>query len=74
MSKTSLERQADRAEQLAAQTVDERLKQSFLDAAKEYREQAKSRPAEGAIQTAHPPTWLGLGNGLPEQTRATTGF
>lgn len=40
MSKDSLQKQADRAESIADQMVDDALKQTFLDAAKEYREKA----------------------------------
>jgi hypothetical protein len=72
MSKSSLERQADRAERLADQTVDERLKSGLLAAAKEYRDQAREHLPEDS--TARPPTWQNLGVGLSEQIRATTGF
>ena len=72
MSKTFLERQADRAERLADGTVDETLKATLLQAAKEYRERAAG-PADGDIQTT-PPTWRGLGDGRPEATRSYTGF
>jgi hypothetical protein len=41
MSKESLQKQADRAENIANQTVDDQLKETLRDAAKEYREKAK---------------------------------
>ena len=41
MSKESLRKQADRAENIADQTVDDQLKETLRDAAKEYREKAK---------------------------------
>lgn len=74
MSKRSLERQAERAERLAEQTIDDELKQTFLDAAREYREQAKRESEEHAIPTEHPPTWMDLGSSSPEQPKALTGF
>jgi hypothetical protein len=40
MSKDSLQNQADRAENIADQMVDDALKETFLGAAKEYREKA----------------------------------
>lgn len=46
MTRESLEHQADRAEALAAQTADEEVKQSALDAARDYRRQLKSEPFE----------------------------
>lgn len=46
MTRESLEHQADRAEALAAQTADEEVKQSLLDAARDYRRQLKSEPFE----------------------------
>ena len=46
MSRESLEHQAARAEALAAQTVDEELKRSLLDAARYYRRQLKTEPFE----------------------------
>ena len=73
MNKISLKRQADRAERLADGTVDEALKAILLQAAKEYRERAAA-PADGTPRTHHPPTWRGLGDGRPEETRAYTGF
>jgi hypothetical protein len=41
MSKESLQKQADRAENIAEQTVDDALKDTLRDAAREYREKAK---------------------------------
>jgi hypothetical protein len=58
MSKESLERQADRAERLADNTVDESLKKILLDAARDYREQAK-RDEGNRITGA--PAWLHSG-------------
>lgn len=46
MTRESLEHQADRAETLAAQTADKQVKQSLLDAARDYRRQLKSEPFE----------------------------
>lgn len=46
MSRESLEHQADRAEALAAQTADEEVKKTLLDAAREYRRRLKSEPFE----------------------------
>lgn len=46
MTRESLEHQADRAEALAAQTADEEVKQSLLDAARDYRRQLRSEPFE----------------------------
>lgn len=47
MSRESLEHQADRAEALAAQTADEEVKQTLLDAARQYRSRLiKSEPFE----------------------------
>ncbi|MBV8926140.1 MAG: hypothetical protein JOZ74_12310 [Bradyrhizobium sp.] len=45
MSKESLEKQADRAETIADQTVDDQLKETLGDAAREYRRQAKREPS-----------------------------
>jgi hypothetical protein len=41
MSNNPLEKQAERAENIADQTVDDALKETLHDAAKEYREHAK---------------------------------
>jgi hypothetical protein len=41
LEKERLERQADRADNLADQTVDEDVKENLRAAAKEYREKAK---------------------------------
>jgi hypothetical protein len=47
MSKKSLEDQANRADGIADQTVDDALKETLRDAAKEYREKAvRSESAE----------------------------
>lgn len=46
MTRESLEHQADRAEALAAQTAEEEVKQSLLEAARDYRRQLKSEPFE----------------------------
>lgn len=48
MSRESPEHQADRAEALAAQTADEEVKQTLLDAARQYRSSRliKSEPFE----------------------------
>jgi hypothetical protein len=40
-ARQSLERQADRAESIAEQTVDESLKEILQQAAKDYRQQAE---------------------------------
>jgi hypothetical protein len=72
MNNKSLERQADRAERLADRTVDGNLKATLLEAAKEYRVQAKRQ--DGPPDSAPRPTWLGLGDGHSEQLRAMTGF
>ena len=45
MTRESLERQADRAEALAAETADEEVKRALLDAARDYRRQLKSEPS-----------------------------
>jgi hypothetical protein len=42
MSKESLQKQADRAENIADQTVDDQLKENLTEAAKEYRRDAES--------------------------------
>jgi hypothetical protein len=42
MTKESLRQQADRAEALAAQTADDQLRDSLLEAARQYREQLKT--------------------------------
>jgi hypothetical protein len=42
MSKESLRKQADRAETIADQTVDDQLKETLTEAAKEYRKDAGS--------------------------------
>lgn len=42
MSKESLRKQADRAENIADQTVDDQLKETLTEAAKEYRRDAES--------------------------------
>ena len=44
MSKRSLQRQAERAENIADQTVDDALKQTLRDAGAEYREEAREKP------------------------------
>jgi hypothetical protein len=41
MSQTDLEKQADRADNIADQTVDDEMKKTLRDAAREYREKAK---------------------------------
>jgi hypothetical protein len=46
MTNDSLQHQADRAEALAAQTVDKEVKQTLLDAAREYREKLKTETCE----------------------------
>jgi hypothetical protein len=77
MSKQTLERQAERAERLADQTVDDELRKNLLEAAKEYREQARQESghnASGTSKTAHSPTWLDLGAASSEPTRSATGF
>jgi len=81
MSNISLERQADRAESLAQQTVDSDLKALLEGAAKEYRRKAKSdgptltaAPQADIAQAPSRPTWMGLGLGISEQPRATSGF
>jgi hypothetical protein len=51
MTNESLLHQAERAEALAAQTVDEEVKQTLLQAAKQYREQLKTE------QCAPKPEW-----------------
>jgi hypothetical protein len=53
MSNIFLERQADRAERLADQTVDGTLKESLLKAAREYREQARRMAL--SRKPTHPP-------------------
>ena len=45
MSKETLQRQADRADRIADQTVDEGMRRILRDAAKEYREKAQQEPA-----------------------------
>jgi hypothetical protein len=48
-NKESLQKQADRAENIANQTVDDQLKETLEEAAKEYRKDAESsRQPEGA--------------------------
>jgi hypothetical protein len=42
MSKESLRKQADRAETIADQTVDDQLRETLTEAAKEYRKDAES--------------------------------
>jgi hypothetical protein len=42
MSKESLRKQAERAETIADQTVDDQLKETLTEAAKEYRKDAGS--------------------------------
>jgi hypothetical protein len=42
MSKESLRKQAERAETIADQTVDDQLKETLTEAAKEYRKDAES--------------------------------
>jgi hypothetical protein len=56
MSEESLRHQAERAEALAAQTIDPEVKQTLLDAAKEYRRQieANRQGSERGIQKASP--------------------
>jgi hypothetical protein len=44
MSKESLRKQADRAETIADQTVDDQLKETLTEAAKEYRLRVQSGP------------------------------
>jgi hypothetical protein len=73
MSSKSLERQADRAERLADRTVDHERKATLLEAAKEYREQARLHEGDQPRASVDRPTWLGLGDGH-EQPRAMTGF
>lgn len=75
MSKTSLERQADRAERLADNTVDERMKQILLDAARDYREQAQQRDTQddrGRVGDRPHLAWSW--SGASEQPRSMTGF
>jgi hypothetical protein len=87
MSNPSLERQADRAERLARQTVDSDLKTLLEETAKDYRRKAQENdgltvdashidaPQAAIARAASPrPTWVGLGLGLSEQPRATSGF
>jgi hypothetical protein len=50
MSRKSLQKQADRADNIADQTVDEELKENLRDAAQEYRAKAdagRSKPVKG---------------------------
>jgi len=42
MSKESLQKQAERADAIADETVDEKLKKSLRDAARNYRAEVKS--------------------------------
>jgi hypothetical protein len=44
MSKKSLRKQADRAEAIADQTVDDQLKETLREAAKDYRKNAERSP------------------------------
>jgi hypothetical protein len=44
MSKESLRKQADRAENIANQIVDDQLKDTLTEAAKEYRKDAERSP------------------------------
>ncbi len=55
MSKESLQKQADRAENIADQTVDDQLKETLRDAATEYREKAK-REHESRARAAPRPS------------------
>ncbi len=43
--KDALNKQADRAEGIADQTVDDEVKKQFRDAAKDYRDEAAGRKA-----------------------------
>jgi hypothetical protein len=44
MSKDTLQKQADRADNIADQTVDDDMKKILRDAAKDYREEANEQP------------------------------
>jgi hypothetical protein len=46
MSKNSLERQAERADNIADQTTDEEVKENLRDAAKEYRNKADDQSSK----------------------------
>ena len=46
MSKEDLRKQADRADNIADQTVDDEVQQTLRDAAKQYRAQAKAEECE----------------------------
>jgi hypothetical protein len=49
MSKESLQKQADRADSIADQTVDESMKEILRDAAGDYREEAGEKPSAYAL-------------------------
>ncbi len=46
MDKNSLLKQAERAEAIAAQTADTEVKRTLLDAARDYRAEAKTEECE----------------------------
>jgi len=46
MTKEDLQKQADRADNIADQTVDDELKKTLRDAAKQYRAEAKTEECE----------------------------
>jgi hypothetical protein len=50
MSKESLQQQADRAEHIAEQTVDDQLKETLEQAAEDYRKKAKSPRQQGTAR------------------------
>ena len=56
MSKEHLEKQADRADNLADQTVDDEVRQNLRDAAKEYRQKVNRRSSSEQ----------GIGKGRPQ--------
>ncbi len=82
MNKTSLERQADRAERLADNTVDEGMKQILLDAARDYRAQALQEDRKQEVPRVdgddqaidERPHLAWAWSGSSEQPRSTTGF
>jgi hypothetical protein len=51
MSKETLQKQADRADTIADQTVDDALKKTLREAARDYRKEAKQEVCEPD------PTW-----------------
>jgi len=56
MSKESLQKQADRAENIAEQTVDDQLKETLEEAAKEYRKKAKSPRQPDGVRPRYKPS------------------